>query len=134
MNSDVLRQNYQEDIIKYLDLDAIRPHLVQCQLLTVEETERLTRQSSEARGKQVLTQILAQKGTGCVSQFLECLSKLESSGEGHRELLEVISADLDNKRSRKMDADSAIDDAPDPKRMRISGMKTNLVFKNSDRD
>ena len=115
VNSDVFRQRFQEEIVTLLDLDAIRPHLVQVGLLTEEERELLSEQSLSSRvRKQELTKILSQKGSGCVSKFLECLSR-EKSNSGHAQLLEAITNELS----------SALPDlSPDPKRMLLSGSYT----------
>lgn len=125
-DSDVFRQKFQEDIIDLLDLDAIRPHLVQTKLLTEEETERLSRQSlSSQERKQELTKILSQKGFGCVSLFLECLSKENYGNSGHLQLLETITDELDRSLSTLSQCDAAdMEDslnAPDPKRVQLSG-------------
>ena len=114
INSDVFRRNFQDDIVNLLDLDAIRPQLIQAGLLTEEEKELLSRQSLSSQVRiQELTKILSQKGSSCVPKFLECLAKEACNSDGHAQLLKTITKALDDYLSSQFLP-------PDPKRIRIS--------------
>lgn len=101
MNSSL---NYRcNDVRKLLDVYAIKPFLLQSDLLTWEESQKLTVLSRQSTKSELADEVLGyvvRKGRNHESLFLEALKKsMESEGNhlGHKELITILEKDLNNK-------------------------------------
>lgn len=94
LDPDIFRRYCQLEMLEYLNLKSILPHLVSNALVTQPEKEHLSNSLYTTQARILkLTRFLSSKGESCVTKFLQCLEN-EKNHVGHATLLEIIKSKL----------------------------------------